>query len=86
LREGTASGRAVVVYLRAEPRTLAGRLTAAGAPDRPGLTGDDPVAEIATLFERRDPLYRELANATLHLDGVGEDAALAMLVAWARGV
>lgn len=86
LREAAASGGAALVYLRAEPRTLAGRLTAAGAPDRPGLTGDDPVAEIAMLFERRDPLYRELAGATLYLDGVGEYAALAMLVAWAGGV
>jgi shikimate kinase len=88
LRERAAGGGGVrVLYLRASVETLASRLTAAaaaGGPDRPALVGEDPVSEIAVLFERRDPLYRELASAVLHLDGVSEDAALAMAAAWAR--
>lgn len=79
-REGTIS----IVYLRAEPATLGERLSAPGAPERPALVGSDPVSEIATLFAQRDPLYRQLAGTVLHLDGVGEDAAFAMLRAWAR--
>jgi shikimate kinase len=85
LRERAAAGSVRLLYLRASAETLAGRLTAAGGPDRPALVGDDPVSEITVLFERRDPLYRELADSTLHLDGVREEAALAMLAAWVRG-
>ena len=47
------------------------------------MVGADAVSEIGTLFERRDPLYRDLAGGVLHLDGVSEEAALAMLAAWA---
>lgn len=83
LRDRIASGRAAAVYLRASVDTLAERLAESGGPDRPALVGDDPIAEIATLFERRDPLYRDLAGGVLHLDGVSEEAALAMLAAWA---
>ncbi len=83
LRERSAAGSVRLLYLRAMPATLSGRLSVVGGPDRPALVGDDPIAEIGTLFERRDPLYRELAGAVLHLDGVGEDAAYAMLRAWA---
>jgi len=84
LRERVAAGRAAVVYLRASADTLAERLAVAGGPERPALVGADPIAEIGTLFARRDPIYRELAGSVLHLDGVSEDTALAMLAAWAR--
>lgn len=83
LREHADAGSARLLYLRAQPETLAARLATAGGPERPGLLGDDPVGEIAELFRRRDPVYRELAGSVLHLDDVGEDAALAMLKAWA---
>jgi shikimate kinase len=83
LRAHAAAGGHRLLYLRAEPATLAARLAQDG-PDRPALLGEDPIAEIATLFERRDPLYRSLAGSVLHLDGVSEPAALAMLKAWAR--
>lgn len=83
LSEHRQSGRAMVMYLRAEPHELASRLVAAGAPDRPALVGDDPVSEIETLFEQRDPLYRELADGVLHCGSCDEDSAFAMLKAWA---
>ncbi|MCH8509207.1 MAG: shikimate kinase [Phycisphaerales bacterium] len=86
LRELAGDGSVAVLYLHASPQTLAERLIAPGAPDRPALVEDDPVSEITTLYEQRDPLYRELAGSVLHLDGVGEDAALAMVTAWSRGI
>lgn len=86
LRGRCADGRAAVLYLCASAGTLAERLAMAGGPDRPALVGGDPITEIGTLMAQRDPVYRGLAGSVLHLDGVGEDAALAMLEAWARGV
>lgn len=86
LRKRAGDGSIAVLYLHASAQTLAGRLGVPGAPERPALVGDDPVTEISTLYGRRDPLYRELAGSVLHLDGVGEDAALAMISAWARGL
>lgn len=89
LRERSADGRAAVLYLRASAATLAERLTTAaagGGPERPPLVGEDPIGEIGVLLERRDGLYRELAGSVLHLDGVSEAGALAMVVAWGRAV
>lgn len=85
IRQAKTRGAVQVVYLRAEPSQLAERLVAPGAPDRPALVGDDPVSEIRTLFEQRDPLYRELADGVLHAGGVEADSAYAMLRAWAAG-
>jgi len=83
IRSHRARGDALVMYLRALPDQLASRLTADGAPDRPALLGGDAVAEIGDLFERRDPLYRGLADGVLHCGSCDEDSALAMLSAWA---
>lgn len=85
LRERAGDGSIAVLYLHASPETLAARLSVSGAPDRPALVGDDPVSEITTLYGQRDPLYRELAGSVLHLEGVSEEAARAMAVAWGRG-
>lgn len=89
LRERSADGRAAVLYLRASAATLAERLAtaaASGGPERPPLVGEDPIGEIGMLLERRDGLYQELAGSVLHLDGVSEAGALAMVVAWGRAV
>jgi len=80
-----ADGSALVVYLRAEPTELASRLAAPGAPDRPALIGDDPITEIGTLFDQRDPLYRDLSDAVLHVGSTDERSAYAMLRAWVPG-
>ncbi len=87
LREHSADGRAALLYLRASAATLAERLEVAaerGGPERPALVGDDPISEIGVLLEQRDGLYRDLAGSVLHLDGVSEASALAMVVAWGR--
>lgn len=54
----TASG--VVVYLHAAPELLYARTK--HDKNRPLLQVDDPLARIRTLVERRDPLYREIAD------------------------
>ncbi|MFK7882574.1 MAG: shikimate kinase [Phycisphaerales bacterium] len=82
IREHRSDGRALVMYLRAEPSELESRLTTSGAPDRPALVGDDPVSEIQTLFDQRDPLYRTLADGVLHAGSCDETSAFAMLKAW----
>lgn len=85
IRAHRTRGDAVVMYLRAEPHELSGRLTAPGAPDRPALLGNDAIAEIQELFEQRDPLYRDLADGVLHAGSCDEDSVFALLRAWAPG-
>ena len=64
LRSSKERGRALIVYLRADPDVLARRLLDTGiGEDRPSLTGGDPIEEIREVFDRRDPLYRALADA-----------------------
>ncbi len=57
----TASG--TVVYLHASPDLLYSRTK--HDKGRPLLQVADPQARIATLVERRDPLYREVADAII---------------------
>ena len=66
-RELLAS-RASCVWLRISATELARRMRADPTP-RPSLTGADPVEEIATVLERREPLYAEVASITV--DGRG---------------
>lgn len=80
-----AAGSVRIVYLAASPATLADRLRTPGAPDRPALTGADPIDEIAALHTQRDPLYRSLADAVLELDATTEHAALDALLASVAG-
>ena len=55
------AGEARVVYLQCDVKELARRLTR-DVGDRPSLTGADPVDEIRTVLEAREPTYRELAD------------------------
>lgn len=76
-------GRAVVVYLRASPESLASRLRASGGAgaNRPSLTGADPIDEIAAIYAQRDPLYLRLASRTI--EGVDRaDEAVRLLESW----
>lgn len=58
-------GRAFVVYLRAPLSVLAERVgTGAGRP----WLGDDPVAALEHLYERREPLYQEAADLILDVE------------------
>lgn len=80
LREAQRRGEVWVCYLRCRPETLRRRLREAGGAgaDRPSLTGADPLDEIDEVHMRRDPLYRELADATLEEDQTVEDLLRAL--------
>jgi shikimate kinase len=58
-RERLAS-RGTVVYLRARPEDLYERVR--HDRNRPLLATSDPLARLHTLYEERDPLYREIAD------------------------
>ena len=66
-----------LVYLRAQPETLAKRMT--HSADRPSLTGKDPLDEIADLFAQRDELYRSLADATIDADALTESETISAI-------
>ena len=67
-----------VVWLRAEVRTLARRVGAgAGRP----LLGDDPQAALAELYEVRRPLYAEVADVVVDVDGLSPEQAVDRIVA-----
>jgi shikimate kinase len=57
----------VVVWLRARVETLAGRVgDGAGRP----LLGDDPAAALRRLYAQRRPVYQDLAQVVVDVDGV----------------
>jgi shikimate kinase len=60
----------LVIYLQCSPDVLRQRLTtsAHNDPDRPSLTGADPLDEIEKVFAARDTLYQSLAQQTLDAD------------------
>ena len=64
-----------VVWLRAEPATLAARV--ATDPLRP-LLGDQPEVVLRTQADERNPLYAEVADLTVRVDELdpGEAAAI----------
>ena len=76
MREETRSliaERAISLWLKAEPATLAGRIS---NPDsRPLLKGRDPVAVLSALAEERHPVYAE-ADLAVDTDGLELDAAV----------
>jgi shikimate kinase len=61
----TQSG--TVVWLRADPQTLARRVgTGEGRP----LLGDDPATALVDLYEVRRPLYESVASVVVDVDGL----------------
>jgi shikimate kinase len=50
----------LVIYLRADPQDL--WLRTRHDKNRPLLQGVDPKAKLASLYQERDPLYREIAG------------------------
>jgi len=66
LQSAELHGMIRLVYLRAKPATLAARMHT--SPDRPSLTGKDPVAEIQSVFDERDELYRSIADVVIDVD------------------
>ncbi len=74
--------RALVVWLDAEPATLARR--AAGAPHRPWLDGDAERWMQHTLEARR-PLYAEVADHRVDTAAASPDQAVASIIDWLAG-
>jgi shikimate kinase len=66
LQSAELHGMIRLVYLRAKPATLAKRMESSA--DRPSLTGADPVAEIQSVFDERDELYRSIADVVIDVD------------------
>ena len=69
---------------REEMGGLRARLVATNLASRPSLTGADPLIKIEVVLARRDPLYLEIADEVVQVDGMSEDAALAKLIGIAR--
>lgn len=65
-RAALRSSGARVVWLRADPALLLDRV--ANGAHRP-LLDDDPETALRTMFEQRAPLYREVADAIVSVDG-----------------
>jgi 3-dehydroquinate synthase len=75
-----------VVCLEGQPEVLWRRLCDAGgsAPERPLLTGPDPLGRIRALKARRQPFYA-LADYTVHTDGLDlHQVADEVVRAWRR--
>jgi shikimate kinase len=72
-----------VIYLHAPPEELVARIA---GTDRPALSDADPRSEMRAVLARREPLYRDLADALLDTGTLGEDAAVEALVALARAL
>ena len=74
-RAAVRNGRVLRVYLHAEAAVLAGRIAADTETKRPGLTGPDadPAAEVAAVLARRDPVYRQVADAVVEVGDAGVD-------------
>ncbi len=73
---------AVVIWLRASPRTLAARVGAgAGRP----LLEHDPAGTLVLLDARRRPIYRALADAVVDVDKVQPHEVALRVTRAARG-
>ncbi|HEX2063244.1 MAG TPA: shikimate kinase [Acidimicrobiales bacterium] len=66
-----------VVWLRADVGTLAERV--GGGEGRP-LLGDDPPGALRRLYEKRRPLYEELADVVVDVDQLAPAQAVDLIV------
>ena len=82
LEDARAAGRVRIALLEAPPAVLGARLSVTPG-DRPLLMGSNFAEEAALLAQRRMPLYRALADATIDTSRPTE-VALADLLAFAR--
>lgn len=78
-------GRALILYLAAEPALLRGRL-AAEDPNRPSLTGASAGGEMELIHAQRDPVYRGLADVVVDASGTREAALEAAILAAQRSL
>lgn len=63
-------GHARIIYLRAEAPTLIERLRGPEAAARPSLTGKGTLEEVPVLLAKRDPVYRDLADQVVPIEGL----------------
>jgi len=84
LQDAQATGSSRIIYLRALPATLSDRLQSTDNTNRPALVGDNPIDEVQALFDQRDELYHNIAESTIHTDGLTEDSVMAALLAIAK--
>ncbi len=78
----------LVVWLTADPETLAGRLRSSpsAVAGRPALTAAGTLAEVADLVRAREPLYRDVADAEVSTVGRSPaEVAGAVLAVWVQG-
>jgi shikimate kinase len=76
---GVLSGELRVVWLRATTDTLAERVGLES--DRPLLAGKDVRTELARLSSERAPLYTEVADFVIDVDGLTADQVVDRIVA-----
>ena len=69
--------RAFVVWLRAEPATLAGRVHPG---DHRPLLGDDPFEVLEAMAEQRSGLYQEVADAVVDTGAAPPEAATQVII------
>ncbi|MEQ9096447.1 MAG: shikimate kinase [Phycisphaerales bacterium] len=67
------------VYLHAPPEALASRLRQE-LGDRPSITGEHPADEIAGLYDKRDAIYRALADQIVEVEHLSIDQTADRLV------
>lgn len=66
-----------VVWLRADPATLAARV---GAGEGRPLLGDDPAGSLASLDAVRRPVYAQVADVVVDVDGHSPDEVVAAVL------
>lgn len=79
-----------VVWLRADPEVLAGRLLPSGGerapsdPDHRPLLADDPEGTLRRLTTEREALYAEVADTTVEVTSRSVDEVLLSISEWLR--
>jgi shikimate kinase len=78
-----SSGRPVI-WLQADASVIRSRLAAdpTTASRRPGLTGADPLAEVADALAARAPLYAEVADVAFDATSDGVERIVESIVGW----
>ena len=77
LQSAQLHGMIRIVYLRAQPEQLIQRMKP--TPDRPSLTGADPVREVRWIFDERDELYKSLADIVVEVGNQTEEETVASI-------
>jgi shikimate kinase len=77
-----------VVWLRIRPETAASRM--ARDPNsgmlRPGLSGNDPMIEIADLLRQRTPLYQKASDLTIDCDDSRPEQIADIILSWIQEI